>query len=121
MRCHLGTVALAVALWSGSAAAQSRPGIVVEAHAQWTRIANGANVTGGLGPKVSASYAWPVSAHTRLGLGADLSVSIPVRGVTIAPGLKYVGVLGGPLASVSGEPWQAPVTLGLAFGVPVGK
>jgi hypothetical protein len=117
----LAPLGLVVALWSGSAAAQRKPWVAVETHAQWTRIANGPNVTGGFGPKASASYVWPVSAHTRLALGADLSVSIPVRGVTIAPGLHYVGVLGGPLASVAGEPWLAPVTVGLAFGVPFGK
>lgn len=115
------TAFFAILLLARSTRAEEKPGVTVEAHAQWTRIANGPNVTGGFGPKASASYAWPVGTHTRLALGADLSVSIPVRGVTIAPGMHYVGVLGGPLASVSGEPWQAPVTLALTFGVPFGR
>ena len=115
MKANIICAVMAALLISSGARAESGRKVTIEAAGSWTVISNGPNSTGGFGPRVTASYGFALSERAHLSFGADFTAW------GFGDDARWIGILGGPLARVSGQPWSAPVDLALTLSFPAGR
>ena len=81
----------------------------LSAGSAWARLGPAAHPTGGLMIAAAVIRAWPLSERARIEAGGELAMVGPDGGT------RWIGLLGGPVASLRGSPWAAPLEVGVSL------